>query len=65
MLNWSCGYADAKGRTKLGNTLMCLLSADSAAVGIWEGDVLRKHKCFTGYTVRKQQGGSQLKYLRR
>jgi len=43
---------------------MVFLSADSAAVGVWEGDVLRKHKCLTGYTVRKQQGGSQLKYLR-
>lgn len=61
---WLQHITDAKGRTKLGNTLMCLLSADSAAVGIWEGDVLRMHKVFTGYTVRKQQGGSQLKYLR-
>ena len=57
--------ADAKGKTVLDNTLMVLLSADSAALGLWEGDVLRKHKVNTAYTVRKQHGASQAKYLRR
>ena len=57
--------ADAKGKTVLGSTLMVLLSADSAALGLWEGNVLRKHKVNTAYTVRKQHGGSQAKYLRR
>lgn len=57
--------ADAKGKTVLDNTLMVLLSADSAALGLWQGDVLRKHKVSTAYTVRKQHGASQAKYLRR
>lgn len=57
-------FADLKGRPILGKTLMVFLCADRAALGLWHGDVLRQHKIFTGYTVRKSKGGGQAKYLR-
>lgn len=42
-----------------------LLSADSAVVGSWFDGVLDKHKCFTGYTVRRSSGTSQLTHMRK
>ena len=92
----------AAGTARPGRTLIALLTADSAALALWEvcnwkpssmvhtsahhdilhcgamytcthgsrsasvkqdGELLR-HKVLTGYTIRKQQGGSQLKHLR-
>ncbi|GIL87685.1 hypothetical protein Vretifemale_15726, partial [Volvox reticuliferus] len=47
------------------NTALVLLSADSAALGIWLGGRLVRHKVLTGYTVRHSAGGSQAKRDRR
>lgn len=43
----------------LGSALFVLLSADSAALGLWRDGRLARHKVLTGYTVRRKQGGSQ------
>lgn len=42
-----------------------LLSADSAALGVWRDGEMVRHKCLTGYTVRRKAGIAQLTYLRR
>ncbi len=42
-----------------------LLSADSAALAVWKDGAIVRHKCLTGYTVRKKAGKAQLTYLRR
>ncbi len=42
-----------------------LLSADSAALGMWVDANLIRHKCLTGYTVRRKAGKAQMTYLRR
>lgn len=42
-----------------------LLSVDSAALGVWADGVLIRHKCLTGYTVRRKAGKAQMTYLRR
>ncbi|KXZ41914.1 hypothetical protein GPECTOR_244g595 [Gonium pectorale] len=44
---------------------LVLLSADSAALGVWCGWRLVRHKVLTGYTVRHSAGGSQARYERR
>ncbi|KIZ04702.1 hypothetical protein MNEG_3249 [Monoraphidium neglectum] len=43
----------------VGSVLLVLLSADSAALGLWRGGELLRHKVLTGYTVRRSQGGAQ------
>jgi hypothetical protein len=48
-----------------GSQLVVLLSADSAALGLWEGGNMTQHKVLTGYTVRRSRGGSQLSYMQR
>ncbi|GIL66742.1 hypothetical protein Vafri_20220 [Volvox africanus] len=47
------------------NTALVLLSADSAALGVWLGGRLVRHKVLTGYTVRQSAGGSQARRDRR
>lgn len=48
---------------KRAGCLIALLSADSAALGVWDEDgALARHKVLTGYTVRAKQGKSQLYY---
>ena len=42
-----------------GSVLLVLLSADSAALGLWRGGALARHKVLKGYTVRRKQGGAQ------
>jgi hypothetical protein len=54
----------AAGEVRAVRLLIALLAADSAALAVWEDGQLLRHKTLTGYTVRKQQGGSQLKHLR-
>ena len=54
----------ADGEVRAVRLLVALLSADSAALAIWDDGQLLRHKTLTGYTIRKQQGGSQLKHLR-
>ncbi|GLC48853.1 hypothetical protein PLESTB_000155600 [Pleodorina starrii] len=44
---------------------LVLLSADSAALGVWLGGRLVRHKVLTGYTVRHSAGGSQARRDRR
>ncbi|CAL8469577.1 g9118 [Coccomyxa elongata] len=53
------------GPTQGGRHVAVLLSADSAALGIWDDGVLARHKIVTGYTVRRKAGKAQLTYLRR
>ena len=48
----------------LGKQLMVLLSADSVALALWSDNELIRHKIYTGYTIRKKQGKSQLTHLR-
>lgn len=43
----------------IGHTALVLLSADSAALGLWERGSLVTHKVLTGYTVRRKQGAAQ------
>ena len=54
----------ADGKVRAGRLLVALLSADSAALALWHNGQLLQHKTLTGYTIRKQQGSSQLKHLR-
>lgn len=55
----------AGSELSLGKQLMVLLSADSVALAMWsDDDALIRHKVLTGYTTRRQQGKSQLSYLR-
>eukprot|EP00898_Chlorokybus_atmophyticus_P006364 jgi/Chlat1/6729/Chrsp50S06473 len=44
--------------------LLTLLTADSAALGVWEAGQLIRHKVLTAYTVRRGQGTSQRKHQR-
>ncbi len=44
--------------------LIVLLAADAAAVGVWQDGSMVRHRCLTGYTVRKQQGKAQASYQR-
>ena len=48
-----------------GTHIAVLLTADSAALGVWRDGTLSKHKCYTGYTVRRKAGKAQMTYLRR
>ncbi len=49
---------------QIGSQLLVLLSADSAALGIFQDGRLVQHKVLTGYTVRRKQGKAQLTYGR-
>jgi hypothetical protein len=40
------------GGLALGKQLVVLLSADSAAMGLWSEGLLLRHKVLTGYTTR-------------
>lgn len=47
------------------NSLLVLLSADSAALAMYSGEgQLQRHRVLTGYTVRRQQGKAQATYER-
>jgi hypothetical protein len=59
------GMIFAAGPMRVGRHVFVLLSADSAVLGSWLDGVLDKHKVFTGYTVRRSQGKSQLAHMRR
>lgn len=56
--------APACGSGLLGQQLLVLLSADSAALAMYSGGALSRHKVLTGYTVRRQQGKAQAAYQR-
>jgi hypothetical protein len=47
---------------RLGSVLAVLLAADAAALGLWQGGELVRHKVVAGYTVRRSQGGAQAAY---
>lgn len=57
--------AGRAGAVRCGRQLAVLLSADSAALGVWQDGVLERHKVLTGYTVRRKAGKAQLTHLRR
>lgn len=48
----------------IGSQLVVLLSADSAALAIYQEGELARHRVHTGYTVRRQQGKAQTAYQR-
>ena len=58
-------YAPCAGAVRCGAQLAVLLSADSAALGMWRDGVLERHKVLTGYTIRRSAGKAQLTHLRR
>ncbi|KAI8476266.1 MAG: hypothetical protein J3K34DRAFT_516686 [Monoraphidium minutum] len=53
------GGGGGGGAPHLGSVLVVLLAADAAALGVWRGGDLVRHKVLTGYTVRRGQGGAQ------
>jgi hypothetical protein len=53
------------GPIRCGQQLAVLLSADSAALGLWADGHLELHKVLTGYTIRRKAGKAQLTHLRR
>ena len=59
------GWLRRAGPVRCGRQLAVLLSADSAALGMWQDGVLERHKVLTGYTVRRSAGKAQLTHLRR
>ncbi|CAD7696058.1 unnamed protein product [Ostreobium quekettii] len=58
-------FTDQLEQEGIGCQLVVLLSAESAALGLWEDGSLKEHKVLRGYTVRKQQGKAQATYERR
>lgn len=65
--SWDCGGSSGQAALhspSIGSQLLVLLSADSAALAIYQEGELVRHRVHTGYTVRRQQGKAQATYQR-
>ncbi|KAL4458987.1 hypothetical protein ABPG75_013852 [Micractinium tetrahymenae] len=68
--SWDAGSGGGGGsssrdqRFSIGSQLLVLLSADSAALELYQEGELIRHRVHTGYTVRRQQGKAQATYQR-
>lgn len=58
------GQQQQQAQLSIGSQLVVLLSADSAALALFQEGELARHRMLTGYTVRKQQGKAQATYQR-